>query len=217
MDVLVPHQRTRARARRARVRRRRALLHEVLLLGGSCALPVTGAVDTVLDCCALPLVEAVVVLDSALRARAVTVEQVQRAAGRRRGRLRSRALRVVGLCDPASGSVLESVLRVYLVLAGVVGWCTQRVVRDASGRHVLRADFCFDSARLVVETDGARWHPDPGRDRSVDNALAACGWRLLRYTWAQVVSEPARVVAQISAALAASGGAAAHRPLQRGA
>ncbi len=78
----------------------------------------------------------------------------------------------------------------------------------------LRVDFCFRAARLVVEVDGARWHPDPRRDRQRDNALTALGWRVLRYAWADVVHEPERVLAEIRAALAA-GGPDVHRAAAR--
>ena len=37
-----------------------------------------------------------------------------------------------------------------------------------------------------------------------DNLLARQGWRVLRYTWAEVVHEPERVVAEIREALRCS-------------
>ena len=209
VDLLVPHGRSRLRVRRGRVRQRRGLAAELIVPApGLPVLRVLDPVDTVLDCCAsLPLVAAVVVLDSALRARAVTLDQV-RAALREPGRARrrQRVLRVLQLCDPEAGSVLESVLRVRFHLAGLTGWTTQRVVRDDRGRHVLRADFCFEAARVVVEVDGSRWHQDRARDQGTDNALAACGWRVLRFTWAQVVHDPARVLEQVRRAIEATPG-----------
>jgi len=54
---------------------------------------------------------------------------------------------------------------------------------------------------LVIETDGARWHPDPPRDQARDNALAARGWRVLRFTWAEVVHEPELVLELLREAL----------------
>jgi dephospho-CoA kinase len=55
----------------------------------------------------------------------------------------------------------------------------------------------------VVEVDGRRWHPDPAVDRERDNRLAELGWRVLRFTWADVVHRPEVVVAAVRAALAA--------------
>lgn len=175
---------------------------------GLAALPVTPAVQTVLDCAAcLPQVEATVVADSALRAGGVSLDDVQAAVARLPGRQEAaKARAVVAGCDPESGSVLESVQRVRMVLAGVEGFATQVVLHRTP---VLRVDFCFAAARLVVEVDGARWHPEPARDQARDNLLAALGWRVLRYTWSDVVHHSATVVAQVQAALA-TGGSAVH-------
>jgi very-short-patch-repair endonuclease len=112
-----------------------------------------------------------------------------------------RVREVLDYCDPLSGSVLETVLRVRMLLAGITGFTTQRVLRDVPGAH-LRVDFCFAAQGVVVEVDGVRWHQDPARDRVRDNALAALGWRVLRFTWAEVVHEHDRVLAEIRAALA---------------
>jgi very-short-patch-repair endonuclease len=96
--------------------------------------------------------------------------------------------------------VLESVQRVRMVLAGIDGFATQVVLCTTP---VLRVDFCFAAARLVVEVDGARWHPDPARDQRRDNVLAALGWRVLRFTWSEVVHDSARVLDTVRAALEA--------------
>jgi very-short-patch-repair endonuclease len=163
---------------------------------------VTTAVQTVLDCAlAPPQLDATVVADSALRAGDVTLDELEEATASLRGRREAaRARRVVEGCDPECGSVLESVQRVEMVLAGLDGFATQVVLRRSP---VLRVDFCFAQARVVVEVDGARWHPDPQRDRDRDNALAALGWRVLRFTWQQVVHDSATVIAVVRAALAA--------------
>lgn len=110
----------------------------------------------------------------------------------------ARARRVVEVCDPECGSVLESVQRVRMLLAGLDGFDTQVVLRTVPA---LRVDFCFAAARLVVEVDGARWHPDPARDQQRDNALATLGWRVLRFTWHEVVHDSTLVLATVRAAL----------------
>lgn len=175
----------------------------VRVVPDSARLTLTSRVQTVVECAAtLPLLQAVVVCDSALRSGEVTLEGLQRAMDRRlHGRSGAQQARqVLALCDPLSGSVLESVLRVRLVLAGITGFRTQAVLRAAPP---LRVDFCFDAARLVVEVDGARWHSDTTRDQARDNALAVLGWRVLRFTWSEVVHEPEQVLADIRAALGA--------------
>jgi very-short-patch-repair endonuclease len=169
---------------------------------GLAPLPVTTALQTVLDCAVtLPVLEAVVVADSALRAGDVGVDELQDAVARSASRPgATRRRRVLEGCDPECGSVLESVQRVRMLLAGLDGFATQVVLRSAP---VLRVDFCFAAARLVVEVDGARWHPDPQRDQHRDNALAALGWRVLRFTWSEVVHDSAGVLATVRAALGA--------------
>lgn len=205
LDVVVPMgRRKRPRmagvraVQRARAGRQALLVHEDLA-----PLWVTDAVTTVLDCIrGMTLKEAVVVCDSAIRSGQVALEELTGAARRLRGsRHATRVRRALRLCDPECGSVLESVLRVELVEGGVTGFSTQRVVLDNRGRYVLRVDFCFEQQRLVVEADGARWHPDPGRDRVLDNRLVAAGWRVLRFTWAEVVHDPASVLALIRDAI----------------
>lgn len=199
-EVVVPHGHDRTPLG-VRVRQARGLHLEALVpLRGLAPLQVTTAVQTVVDCAlALPLLDATVVADSALRAGDVTVDDLQDAVARLPGRRAAvRARRVVEGCDPDCGSVLESAQRVRMVLAGLGGFATQVVLRPFP---VLRVDFCFADARLVVEVDGARWHPEPQRDRRRDNALAALGWRVLRFTWHEVVGDSAGVVAAVRAAL----------------
>lgn len=88
----------------------------------------TTAVATVLDCCRLlPHEEAVVVGDSALRSRQVTLAQLQAAAARLAGVRGARRVRwALEACDPEAGSVLESVLRMRMTGDGIDGFATQQ-------------------------------------------------------------------------------------------
>lgn len=203
IQVVVPMgRRRRDRLAGVRALQRRRVSRQAWAVHGEGVLWVTDAVTTVVDCVRrLKQKEAVVLCDSALRSGQVTLAQLRLAARRLSGvSSAARVRRVLDLCDPESGSVLESVLRMELVEAGVAGFATQRVVRDAAGRYVLRGDLCFEGERLVVEADGARCHPDPERDRKLDNRLAAAGWRVLRFTWSEVVHDPRSVVATVRAA-----------------
>ena len=61
----------------------------------------------------------------------------------------------------------------------------------------LKVDFHWPELGLVVETDGLRYHRTPAqqaKDRERDQALAAAGLLPLRFTHAQVVYGPERVV-----------------------
>lgn len=205
LDVMVPRGRSRARLAGARILQRRRLDRNAWVpLTGHDPIWTTSAVTTVLDCIrTLKLDEAVVVCDSAVRSGQVTMAELREAARRLRGhRHAARARRVLDLADPRCGSVLESALRVLLTQAGMTGFSTQRVIRDARGKRILRVDFCFNAHRLVIEADGSRWHPDPLRDRKLDNRLVAAGWRVLRFTWSEVVHDPAAVLELVRAAVA---------------
>ncbi|MCW2599106.1 MAG: cullin, a subunit of ubiquitin ligase [Frankiales bacterium] len=187
------------------VRRPKGVVVPLRVLGLD-AVPVTSAVQTVVDCAvALPLDQAVAIADSALRNKAVTRRQLVKSAAALRGTPGVvRVRRVIRLCDPRSGSVLESLLRVLLVLAGLRPTATQYVIREADGTWVGRVDFCWPGHRLVVECDGRRWH-DPEdartRDRRRDNALERLSWRVLRFTWAEVVHDLEYVISTVRACL----------------
>lgn len=204
IEVAVPHGLWRADPPGVVVQQRRNLVTEsVQAVPGSFPVPVISAVHTIVECCTTrPLIEAVAMIDSALRARDVSLPELHRAAAALPGVSdAARVRRALALCDAECGSVLESVQRVRMLLAAVTGFRTQAVLRTPAEGGQIRVDFCFDEARLVVEVDGQRWHPDPHVDRARDNALVALGWRVLRYTWAEVVHDSARVITEIRRAL----------------
>lgn len=184
-------------------RRRRLAVEQVQVLPGTRPIRLGPAVDSLTGMAASrPLTEVVVAWDSALRCGGVDREALEASVDRLKGRAALRAGRALDLCDGRAGSVLESVHRVQLVLAGHTGFTPQLLVRDLP---TLRVDFAWSEVGLVVEVDGAKWHPDPVRDQGRDNALASLGWRVLRYTWAEVLHDSARVLAEIEAALSCGG------------
>jgi very-short-patch-repair endonuclease len=160
-------------------------------------LRVTTVVRTLLDCAAtLALDEAVVIVDSALRKGRVTPAELATAARGLRGRHATRVRAVMGLVDPRAESVLESLLRVLLAMAGLVPDESQYVIRDRSGR-MARVDFAYLRARLVVEADGFEFHSkraDYRRDRQKSNLFCRLDWSLLRFTWEDVRFAPDDVV-----------------------
>lgn len=205
IDLAVPHGVRVTTAPDLHVRPLRGLaLRPLVAVPGTRPLAVSDPVTTVLRCCLdRPFVEAVVVADSALRARHVTLAELRAAAARLPGvRHAARVRSALDAADPLGGSVLESVFRCLLLQRGVHGWQSQVALRDRQGGHVLRTDFCWPAQRLVVELDGRRWH-DPERDRVTANRLGALGWRVLRYTWGDVVRDGEVTLDQVVAALAA--------------
>lgn len=118
---------------------------------------------------------------------------------RRRGNAQLRRV-LDGAVDPAAvRSVLE--LR-FLRLCAAYG-IPRPLVNVPLGRWT--PDFRWEDARLVVETDGVRFHRTAAkrrRDRVKDAALRAAGYRVLRLTWADVVGDPEATAARVRAALA---------------
>jgi very-short-patch-repair endonuclease len=73
------------------------------------------------------------------------------------------------------------------------------------GGRQRRIDFAYPEHRIAVEIDGYEWHSGRDQftdDRVRDNALQLAGWRVLRFTWEQLVYRPETVVATLRAALA---------------
>lgn len=71
--------------------------------------------------------------------------------------------------------------------------------RDGVTRHLDRA---WEEAMLAVELDGAAFHTSPEerqRDLERDAALAAMGWLVLRFTYAEVRRDPDGVRARVLA------------------
>ncbi|TAL20866.1 MAG: DUF559 domain-containing protein, partial [Frankiales bacterium] len=67
-----------------------------------------------------------------------------------------------------------------------------------------RVDFAWPDERLVVEVDGFAFHADRAsyrNDRRRTNELVLAGWRVLRFSWEDVVGSPDVVVDQVRRAL----------------
>jgi len=175
-------------------------------------LRVTAAARTVADLArVLPVREALVAAESALRRGLVPTDELVRRLLDAEGRGAARLREVGRLVDPASGSVLETLLRWALHEAGVPAPQTQHKIRDEDGIEVARVDFCWPAARLVVEADGFAYHKDRQayrRDRERGNELVRLGWRVLRFTWEDVLQRPWHVVSLVRQCLRA--GPAAH-------
>ena len=113
----------------------------------------------------------------------------------------ARAHRALHLSTRLSESVLESLLRLLIVLAGLPPPQLQVPVRHSGGMYY--ADMGYREQRLLIEADGRDRHSEwrkVGEDFVRQNALVAAGWRVLRFTWAQVLYQPDMVIAAIRAA-----------------
>lgn len=131
-------------------------------------------------------------LDSGLARRVLTRADLREL----RRRLPREPGEVLDFVDARSESFPESVLRWYLIRAGIP-FLAQQWIDD------MRVDFLL--GRLVIEVDGKAHHDNPGafeRDRARDARLGIRGYRVLRFSYAQVVYRPDEVLAAIRAALA---------------
>jgi very-short-patch-repair endonuclease len=74
----------------------------------------------------------------------------------------------------------------------------------------LEVDFLWNAPRLVAEVDGHQAHGTRlafEEDRRRDQRLAAAGYRVVRFTWAQVTRRPLEVVETLRPLLAAESAA----------
>lgn len=154
----------------------------------------TAPLRTLVDCGrTLPLLDAVVILDSAQRGGVVTASCLRRAAESARGHGAVALRRAVLYADGLAGSNLETALRLLLDLTDAQLRTQVRI------KGVGTVDFVLDGW-LVVEADGFQYHCDRAayrRDRHRSNALAERGYVLLRFTWEDVRYRPRWVLDQV--------------------
>jgi very-short-patch-repair endonuclease len=110
-------------------------------------------------------------------------------------------MRSLALLAAPAESPMETRLRWLLIHAGLRQAQVQTNLYDSAARFIGRADLYYPEARLVVEYDGGNH-----RDRMVDdnrrqNLLVNSGYRVLRFTSADIHNRADVVVAQVQAAL----------------
>lgn len=138
--------------------------------------------------------ETVAAVDSALRSRLITLDEWQQDIRSLPQRLRDLLLRV----DPESESIIESITRFRLQYLGIM----PRLQVKVPG--VGRVDLVVGK-RLVIEVDGRNFHADPEKfeaDRRRDARLSARGFRVLRFSYNQVMHRWFEVRASILASVA---------------
>jgi very-short-patch-repair endonuclease len=169
---------------------------EILLRRG---LPTTTALRTVVDLGGRdPLTEGVVAADLFLHAELVTIVEMRTYIGEHpRAKGIARLRRVVEMAEPKAESAMETRLRMLLVLAGLPRPEVQVSIHDDQGNFLGRPDLLYPDRRLAIEFDGSNH-----RDRLVDdnrrqNRIIGAGYRLLRFTAADVYRTPDSVVMQV--------------------
>lgn len=142
-------------------------------------------------------------LDRALRSRRLTLPMLWAALDAcpdRAGNPERRRLLVESRAEPWSAA--ERLAHVEFRRRGLRGWVANHRVLVEGAVYFL--DLAFRGASLAVEIDGYEHHS--GRvpfeqDRARQNALVRAGWTVLRFTYAQLLSDPAEVVAMVRSVL----------------
>jgi very-short-patch-repair endonuclease len=200
IEVTMPEPTGSSRRAGAVVSRTRIASNEIVRRRG---LSTTTALRTVVDLGGRePLTEGVVVADLFLHAGLVSVDEVRGYVTEHPGTKGvARLRRVIDMADSKAESAMESRLRMLLVLARLPRPEVQVPVHDDEGRFLGRPDLVYPQRRLAIEFDGGNH-----RDRLVDdnrrqNGLVGAGYRLLRFTSADVYGNPEGVASQVRQAL----------------
>jgi hypothetical protein len=168
------------------------------------SLPVTTPERTWRDLAAVLAPQALLAVTDQLLAHRTSRDELARMlAGHSSGRGAARARRVLPVASELAESPMESVLRWVLHAAGLPRPVLQHPIRNAAGLHLGRADLAWPDRKVLVEFDG-----DVHRERGVfvndlrrQNLLVAAGWTILRFSSADVLGHPEKVVAAVRAAL----------------
>lgn len=153
---------------------------------------VTTPLRTVVDCArVLAFDEALAIADSALRSGLVTRDDLEAIDVRGAGAARVR--RVLRHADTRAANPFESVLRALCIEAGLT---VEPQSRLDLGTGTIRPDLVEHALRLVLEADSWTFHASRKahrRDCARYNLLVVCGWRVVRFTWEQVMHDQAYV------------------------
>jgi uncharacterized protein DUF559 len=147
-------------------------------------------------------VEALTVIDMAVAKRCTDCVALRRYAERMSGRAGAARLRFLAGLSAGAESPMETRLRWLLVSAGLPAPEVQAELYAGGGRFIARADLYFPVGHLVVEFDGGNHRDRLVSDDRRQNSLVEAGYRVLRFTFADLNHRPEAVVAQVRAALA---------------
>ena len=146
-------------------------------------------------------VDALVIIDMAVRAGLTQSEALLRYGKTMQGRAGARRLRDLAALAAPAESAMETRLRWILLDAGLPPPKVQAELRDQEKRFVSRADLYYPADRLVLEYDGQNHRDRLVEDNRRQNLLMNAGFRLLRFTASDIYSRPDVVVAQVRGVL----------------
>ncbi len=156
---------------------------------------VTTPLRTVLDCALnLPFDEALVVADAALRCGDVRPHELADAVPVLHGIGSPQARRIAGAADGRAANAFESVLRA--ICLDVPGLSVTPQVPLADDGIWVVVDLADARLRLVIEAEGFEFHGTRRglvRDCRRYTEITVLGWSILRFTWEDVMYDPAWV------------------------
>ncbi len=169
-------------------------------------VPVTTVARTLADLTtSLDRLPAVWALDDALRRGLCTEAEVVAVVEKWRGGAGCvQAQQRIDEADGVAESILETAGRLILRDGGVPLPIPQYTLRAADGTFVARLDGAYLREKVALEFDGADPHGLPEavfRDRWRQNRLPELGWTVLRFTWWDVMRDPAGVAALVQRTL----------------
>ncbi|MEI2809033.1 MAG: DUF559 domain-containing protein [Nocardioides sp.] len=173
----------------------------------------TGIETTLRDCLrALPADEALALADSVLRQGVIGRAGLESLADATRGPGTLNLRRAVRLATPLAANPFESVLRHLAFEAGLA------VEPQVSLLELgMRPDLVDRQRRIILEADSFEWHGKRSalqRDARRYDRMVVAGWLVLRFSWEDVMLDPAWVLAllQEAARMRNKGPAEGRRP-----
>jgi very-short-patch-repair endonuclease len=200
IEVTIPEPAGSSRRAGASVRRAALAADEVVLRR---RVPTTSAFRTAVDLGGRnPLTERVVAVDLFIHAKLVSIAELRSCVAARPGvrgiaRLRS----ALDLAEPDAESAMETRLRMLLVRARLPRPEVQVSIHDDRGNFLGRPDLLYRKQRLAIEYDGGNHRDRMVEDNRRQNGLVGAGYRLLRFTAADVYGAPDTVAMQVRASL----------------
>ena len=158
---------------------------------------VTTQVRTLIDCMRnLPWDEAVAIVNSAIRADDFTQAEVQQIAEATRGRGRRRICEVAAAVTGQCANPFEAVLYAQALLIPGLGAVPQLGVAVTSTTRTLHPDVGDPILEMAIEAESFEWHSGSAQltaDCRRYNLFSLLGWLVIRFSWWQVMFDPAYV------------------------
>lgn len=150
------------------------------------------------------LVDLVAVGDSLIGAGVVSRGDLERAASLSSSHGCRLARRAVAYVRAGVDSVMETRLRMLMVLAGLPEPVVNKILRAEDGSWIYRIDLCYLALLLAIEYEGRQHAEDPAQWRSDirrREQLESEGWRFILITAEDVYQQPLATLDRIRSAM----------------